>query len=195
MKKSTLKFPPSKPLGLVLQKAALVSPAQIQVALRDRRQYKDLRIGEILALHGWIKPQTANFFAEQWPLLIEKQWEYPIGYYLKQAALLSDVQVNAIVTEQKQIVERLRFGELTIEKQWLKPDTIDLFLMAQECRGCGLSLTEIVDRVLYFNKIDPIEQDRFLAAMMQADSLTPSELAGIKEIFKRIQAGKLLVVK
>lgn len=195
MKKSELKFPPSKPLGLVLQKAALVSSAQIEVALRDRREYKDLRIGEILALHGWIKSQTADFFAEQWPILIEEQWQYPIGYYLKQAALLNDIQINAIVAEQEQIAKRLRFGELAVKKQWLKPDTIDLFLMAQQYRGSGLILTEIIDRVLYYDRIDPIEQDRFLAAMIQADSLSPDELAGIQEIFKRIQAGKLLVVK
>jgi hypothetical protein len=195
VKKSELKFPPSKPLGLVLQKAALVSSAQIEVALRDRREYKDLRIGEILALHGWIKSQTADFFAEQWPILIEEQWQYPIGYYLKQAALLNDIQVSAIVAEQEQIAKRLRFGELAVKKQWLKSDTIDLFLMAQQYRGSGLILTEIIDRVLYYDRIDPIEQDRFLAAMIQADSLSPDELAGIQEIFKRIQAGKLLVVK
>lgn len=195
MNKFEFNFPPSKPLGLVLQKAALVSPAQIEVALRDRREYKDLRIGEILALHGWIKAQTADFFAEQWPLLLKEQWQYPLGYYLKQAALLNDAQISAIVTEQKQIVKRLRFGELAINKQWLKSDTIDLFLMAQGCCGSGSILAEIIDRVLYYDRIDPTEQDRFLAAMIQADSLSPSELTGIQEIFKRIQAGKLLVVK
>lgn len=61
-----------KPLGLVLRKAGLVSSQQIEQALQESLNLPQCRIGEILAIRGWIHPQTANFFAEIWPrVLIE----------------------------------------------------------------------------------------------------------------------------
>ena len=53
-----------KPLGLVLQEANLLAVPQIQLALRDQISYPYLRLGEILAMRGWIKQETADFFAQ-----------------------------------------------------------------------------------------------------------------------------------
>ncbi|MEB3190526.1 MAG: hypothetical protein VKL42_09320 [Snowella sp.] len=69
-----------KPLGLILREADLVTPAQIEVALQDQ-QYYQLPLGEILALHGWVHQETADFFAEQWPKLITEPTIYLLGEY------------------------------------------------------------------------------------------------------------------
>ena len=53
-----------KPLGEILVEAGLVSLAQIEIALQEQSQ-SNLKIGEILALHGWIKQETADFFCRK----------------------------------------------------------------------------------------------------------------------------------
>ena len=59
-----------KPLGLVLRKAGLVSSQQVEQALQESLNLPQCRIGEILAIRGWIHPQTADFFAEIWPRVL-----------------------------------------------------------------------------------------------------------------------------
>ncbi|GAB4538506.1 MAG: hypothetical protein Tsb0014_28200 [Pleurocapsa sp.] len=117
----------TKPIGKILQEACLVSKHQLEVALYDLDYYQDLRLGEILALRGWIKQDTVNFFVEQWNSLIKKQSiEYPLGYYLQQAALLNEAQIQSVLTEQKQIW--MRFGAIAVLKGLIKQETIDFFL-------------------------------------------------------------------
>jgi hypothetical protein len=178
-----------------LQQAALISSAQVEVALRDRVEYPELRIGEILALHGWLKAETADFFAERWPLLITQQWVYPIGYYLKEAALLEKIQIDNILFEQRRRKTWLRFGELVVQKKWLKQTTIDFFLLAKKGHSSTSTLADIIDRVLNSGQITCLEQDRFLEVMLQETPLSDLEQAGIQEIFKRIQTGQLQIVK
>ena len=120
------KLPFCQLLGTVLEQADLVSGAQIKIALLDQSQRNQLRIGEILALRGWLKPETADFFVEQWPTLLEQEPQQPLGYYLKKAALLDGEQINQILAEQGKI--GWRFGELAVLKGWLKPTTLYFFL-------------------------------------------------------------------
>ena len=115
-----------KPLGKILQDAGLVTPAQIQVALYDRQHYQDLRIGEILALRGWIEQETADFFVEQWFALINQRKEHRLGFYLKQAGLLTEKQIQLILKEQK--AKNLRFGSTAVSNGLLKQQTLDFFL-------------------------------------------------------------------
>jgi tetratricopeptide (TPR) repeat protein len=117
-----------KPLGSVLQYADLVSASQIKIALQQQIQSNHLKIGEILALRGWIKQETADFFAEHWPRLLSQKSKQPLGQYLKKAALLSEEQIGSILSQQGRIRLGLRFGELAILNGWLKPTTIDFFL-------------------------------------------------------------------
>jgi len=115
------------PLGAVLQQAGLVSAEQVNQALKQQKQTNSsLKIGEILAIQGRIDPQTANFFAERWDGAISEQPKQPIGHYLKQAALLNERQIQAILLEQKN--SERKFGELAIAKGWLKQTTLDFFL-------------------------------------------------------------------
>ncbi|MEM9507818.1 MAG: tetratricopeptide repeat protein [Cyanobacteria bacterium P01_E01_bin.35] len=119
--------PPKVPLGAVLQQAGLVSADQVRQALEQQHQtHNNLKIGEILAIRGWINSQTADFFAERWFRLIDEQPKQPIGQYLKQAALLNDQQIKILLEEQKQT--KVKFGELAIAKGWLKRTTVNFFL-------------------------------------------------------------------
>lgn len=188
-------FLPSKPLGLVLQLAGLISAPQVEVALYDRDRYQELRLGEILALRGWLKVETADFFAEQWPLLLKQKREHPIGYYLQQAALLNEWQIKEILDQQQQRNDRCRFGQLAVEKKLLKQKTIDFLLLIEKRYNSATLIADIIDRVLHSGQITFQEQDKFLAAMLQEHPLSRSEQAGIKEIFDRLQKGKLQIIK
>lgn len=114
-----------KRIGEILLAANLVSPAQIEVALQDQ-QYNQLQLGEILALRGWIKQETADFFARQWSEKIKATGKLPLGYYFKEAALLNDRQIEAILEEQK--INGLKFGAIAVLKGWLKQTTVDFFI-------------------------------------------------------------------
>lgn len=119
-------MPSYQRLGTVLQQASLISAAQLELALKDQTQYSCLRIGEILALRGWLKQETIDFFAEQWTTLQDQKREQPLGYYLKEAALLDEEQISKILTEQGKL--SLRFGATAVLKGWLNQTTLDFFL-------------------------------------------------------------------
>lgn len=115
-----------KPIGEILQNAGLVSSSQIEVALHDQQYYQDLRIGEILALRGWIEQSTVDFFVQEWLELLKKKNSQPLGFYFKKASLLSDKQIQMILAEQNQTC--LRFGATAVLKGFLKQHTVDFFL-------------------------------------------------------------------
>lgn len=115
-----------KLLGQILQKADLISFSQIQVALTDQEYNQKLRIGEILALRGWIEQQTADFFADEWQSSIEQIEKSPLGFYLEKSGLITEEQTAAILQEQKQIW--LKFGSVAIIQGLIKETTLDFFL-------------------------------------------------------------------
>lgn len=114
-----------KRIGEILQEADLVSAAQIEIALQDQQQY-NLHLGEILALRGWIKQETADFFAQTWYEQITESKKLPLGYYLKEANLLTQEQIEIILQEQK--IHWLKFGAIAVLKGWLKQTTVDFFI-------------------------------------------------------------------
>ena len=117
---------PIMPLGAILQEAGLISNAQIQVALLDQIEYEDLLLGEILALHGWLKQETADFFALRWPELLKQKHKQPMGEYLREAGLLTDEQIKDLLGEQEKTL--IRFGALAVIKGYLRKNTIDFFI-------------------------------------------------------------------
>ncbi|MEL7007811.1 MAG: hypothetical protein AAFY50_13070 [Cyanobacteria bacterium J06648_1] len=120
------KFITFKPIGTILQEADLITPPQLEVALRDQTYYEDMRLGEILALRGWIKQDTADFFVQDWFKLINRRIDRPIGFYLNKAGLLSESDIQTILREQH--ATSLRFGDTAIKQGLLKPSTLDFFL-------------------------------------------------------------------
>ncbi|MFM2311705.1 MAG: hypothetical protein RLZZ04_981 [Cyanobacteriota bacterium] len=133
------------PLGAVLQQAGLVSAEQVNQALKQQKQTdSNLTIGEILAQDGKISPQTADFFAERWFSLVTEQPKQPIGQYLKQAALLDEQQIQAILVEQQG--SKRKFGEVAIAKGWLKQTTLDFFLSHLQVESSPVSAADALGR-------------------------------------------------
>ncbi|MEL4898222.1 hypothetical protein [Crocosphaera sp. Alani8] len=118
-------------LGSLLQQARLVSPHQVEIALKEQKKNPQRRLGEILAQKGWIKQQTADFFAEDWARTLEKAREGTpqyLGYYLKKAGLINDSQLHNILEEQGQGRIWMRIGALAVFKGLINQTTVDFFL-------------------------------------------------------------------
>ncbi|MEA5512030.1 hypothetical protein VB715_19850 [Crocosphaera sp. UHCC 0190] len=125
-------------LGEILREADLITSTQLQTALRDKGEYQGQRIGEILALQGWLKQETVDFFAEQWTTCLQQGPQYPIGEYLKQAGLIDETQIQQILREQQQI--KLKFGQIAVGKGLVKQKTLDFFLNSLFCHCAEESL-------------------------------------------------------
>ena len=117
----------NKPIGEILIEVGLISIRQLEIALQEQK-HTNLKIGEILVLHGLIKQDTVDFFVEQWPQLIESTERQPLVYYFQQANLLTDEQVRAIARLQKLKHKKTRFHHLAVEQGYLKRSTVDFFL-------------------------------------------------------------------
>ena len=114
-------------IGMLLREADLVSSSQLDLALQAKQQYSHLRLGDIIAMQGWLKPETANFFVEEWSNLLQMRYREPLGYYLQQAALLEQEDVETILEEQ--IITGVRFGTVAVLQGLIKSTTLDFFLM------------------------------------------------------------------
>ena len=132
--KANLRYPQIHPasrhhqkIGSLLREADLVSSSQIELALQAKQKYSHLRLGEIIAMQGWLKPETADFFVEEWSNLLQKRYREPLGYYLQQAALLESADVETILEEQ--IQTGVRFGTVAVLQGFIKSTTLDFFLI------------------------------------------------------------------
>ena len=120
------KFITFKPIGEILQEAGLITSPQLEVALRDQAYNRDMLLGEILALRGWIKQDTADFFVREWFKLLNKRVDRPIGFYLKRAGLLTEQDIKFILLEQNKY--SLRFGDTAVKQGLIKPTTVNFFV-------------------------------------------------------------------
>ncbi|MDJ0554126.1 MAG: hypothetical protein QNJ68_06750 [Microcoleaceae cyanobacterium MO_207.B10] len=114
------------PIGQVLYQAGLISGNEVEKILQYQSSNRHLRFGEIAVMWRIIKQETADFFVELFPQLIKDNQKKPLGEYLKLAKLLNDEQIYSILVEQHQT--NLRFGEVAVQKGWLKQETIDFVL-------------------------------------------------------------------
>lgn len=114
-----------KKIGELLQEAYLINEKQLQVALKEQDFYPELKLGEILVLHGWLKKETADFFGNGIQI-IKKQKSLLIGNIFLQAGLLSENNIKDILQEQKQI--GLQFGEIATLKGLIKQETVTFFI-------------------------------------------------------------------
>ena len=116
----------TKTIGEILLEADLVSAYQIESALQDKMQHPELRIGEILAQKNIVKPETADFFAQDWSKVVIEPEKNALGYYLKQAAILDNAQIEVILSEQR--TTGVRFGTVAVFQGFIKSTTLDFFL-------------------------------------------------------------------
>ena len=124
---SSAKILSKKPLGQMLIEAGLISISQIELALQEQQQ-NNLRIGEILVAHGWIRQNTIDFFCDRWLKYIQSEKKHPLVYYFQEADLLSVSQCEAIIRLQKLKRKKARFHHLAVEQGYLKQTTVDFFL-------------------------------------------------------------------
>ena len=129
------------PLGLLLQNAALISNEQLQNALKIQSQYTQMKLGEILVLQEEVKAKTIDFFVNKWHEFIVQGQQFPIGYYLKNAALLDDEQIEIILQEQKK--NQQKFGVLAAQKGWIKQGTINFLVDSLSKPPRLMSLTSL----------------------------------------------------
>lgn len=120
------------PIGQILQQAGLISENQLNLALQNQQipGYEELKVGEILALRGWVKQETLDFFTSRWQQIIstikDNTHRANLGVYLVEANLLTEEQVAEIIQQQKQ--SKISFSRLVVEKGYLKQQTLDFFL-------------------------------------------------------------------
>jgi hypothetical protein len=122
----SLKNSTYKPLGALLMEANLVSPYQVQMALQEQKKYLSLRLGEILTLHGWLKKETADFFAEKWFKLLQQDHKLPLEYYLQEAGLLTSNQIKFILEEKVRL--GIKFCSIAVLNGWLNEKTLQFFI-------------------------------------------------------------------
>lgn len=115
-----------KPIGKLLIEAGLVSKTQLELALQDQENFPNLRLGEIMAMRGWINSQTADFFVEDWSNIINADNRKPLGEYLAQSAILETQQIEEILAQQKDT--GVRFGAIAVMQGSLRSITLDFFL-------------------------------------------------------------------
>ncbi|MCM1984830.1 hypothetical protein [Lyngbya confervoides] len=116
---------PNRRIGQILLDAHLISEAKLQVALYERQIFTS-RLGEILVVHGWAKPETVEFFAEQWRFLCEQTVRYPLGQYFVAAGLIDPGQIDQILWAQTHV--GCRFGTTAVLLGLVKQGTLDFFL-------------------------------------------------------------------
>ena len=114
------------PIGSLLQQAGLISAEQLQTALKLQQQYTQMKLGEIIVLQQGLRAKTIDFFADKWDEIVTQGQLLPLGYYLRQACLLNEQQIEIILREQKQNQDK--FGVLAVRKGWIEQDTINFFL-------------------------------------------------------------------
>ena len=136
-------LPGKKLLGELLVEAGLISIHQIEIALQEQKYY-NLRIGEILASHGWIKQETADFFANKWSNLIQQQPNRPLTLYLFAAALLDKEQLLILKQKQRELDGNIKLHYLAVEAGYVKQITVDFFLkyLFNISQDSGLSFTK-----------------------------------------------------
>ncbi len=119
-------------IGHLLQEAGLLSTEQVRIILQYKQNNPELRFGEIVAQQGWLKPETIDFFADRLPQLQQEKTRDSISYYLKQAGLIDQQQIDQILQEQQHY--NRRFEEIAAAKGWVKQKTIDFILEAMELK-------------------------------------------------------------
>ncbi len=169
-----------KPLGKVLKQAGLVSDSQITTALKIQSKNNQIPFGKILVKQGILKQKTVDFFAQKFPILLQRLENKPLGYYFKEAALITPPQIETLLKEQKQT--GMLLGELALEKRLIKPKTLNFFLQ---------NLVQINNNFkLKLNFLTPYQQEIIQPFHLETQAAAPASL--IKEVFYWTEGHPLL---
>jgi hypothetical protein len=183
-----------QPLGKILHEADLISLPKLEVALRDQKDFPHLRLGEILALRGWLKQTTADFFVEKFPVLLGSDGTILIGQCFRQADLLNDQQIYTILLEQR--VQPLRFGDLAVQKGWLRPRTVEFFAdsLTQNQEDLESQLIQELRHILQSCQMNRQQRSLFQAALCQHAVLNPTEMEHIRKVHFHLSKGHIQLI-
>ncbi|HAJ60324.1 MAG TPA: hypothetical protein DCP31_14530 [Cyanobacteria bacterium UBA8543] len=120
--------PDDNRLAHYLIEAGLLTPGQVRTAFSEQK-VTGLRLSEFIVRKGWLKGQTVEFLVQK--LLLRDQVvvqtdDKRLGHYLVEAGLLTQVQIEAALSEQKE--SGIRLGEMIAKKGWLKEQTIEFLI-------------------------------------------------------------------
>lgn len=121
-----------QPIGQLLRQAGLITDMQLELALQDQQRLraKQYKLGEILAIKGWIKQETVDFFVFCWQQLKMAaqigSFQQKIGEYLYDAHLLNAAQVEEILQQQQE--HKMLFGHLAVLRGYIKQETLNFFV-------------------------------------------------------------------
>lgn len=122
----------SLPLGEILLRAGLLSSSELNLVLDIQKEKKyQVKIGEIITDLGLLSSETINFFTDSLPRIIHLKEVLPLGYYLQQAHLISEKEINLLIEKQKNANPRKLIGQLIIENNDISQQTINWFIELQ----------------------------------------------------------------
>jgi thioredoxin reductase len=115
----------SKPLGILLLEAGLVNTEQLDIALNAQKT-KTVRLGEILAGHGWVKQRTVEYLMKK---VVHQQLSgngQRLGSYLVDAGLVNEEQLEIALNEQK--TTALCLGQILAQHGWVNQQTVEYLM-------------------------------------------------------------------
>ena len=121
-------------IGELLSKAGLLTATQIEIALMEQQTCSQQRLGNIFARHGWLRPETVDFFIERFPNIHREPFRFPLGRYLKDAAILDTAQIGHILQTQSRALKPVMFGALAVSQGYVKQETVDILLQQLSSR-------------------------------------------------------------
>jgi len=185
------------PLGRLLCEADLISVSHLEVALRDQKDYSDLRLGEILTLRGWLKAKTVSFLIHEYPELLAQDRKLLIGECLSKAGLLTEEQIEELLIEQKW--REARFGKLVVQYGWLKPKTVDFFANSltqpvKPVEKVKSDLLKEIEAVLKSCQLNRKQCYIFKDFLGNHRDLDTEEVAGLRKIQDHLTQGRITIV-
>lgn len=122
----------SMPLGIILNRAGLLSDKQLNLALQTQKEKNyEISLGEIIANFGFLCQETITFFAEILPKMIELNEVLLIGDYLQQAYLINTSQIKNLWEKQQLLSTHKKLGKLIVEEGYISQKTLDWFIQFQ----------------------------------------------------------------
>jgi len=119
------------PIGQRLVDAELISTAQLELVLKDQKAQKRLKsdyyFGEIVVLRNWLSRRTIEFFLNLAHEVTPEFRRQPLGQKLKQADLVTDIQLQRALKDQRRI--QTRIGCILFLNEVVNAATIDYFQM------------------------------------------------------------------
>ena len=126
----------NQPIGQLLTEAGLIVKPQLDLALMNQKMpdYNNLKLGEILALRGWVPQKTSDFFANYWQELLEQsqaeQHKIGLDACLYESGLITSEEIVEILVHKKE--KYIDIFSLILKHSHIREKTLD-YLVTNLC--------------------------------------------------------------